>query len=392
LLKKNVLVLGGGFAGVEAAIELSKERNIDVTLVSDREFLYIYPISIWLPTNEAKFSDVTLPLNRVAERRGFKLIVDEVTEILGTESEVKLKSGKELTYDYLIVAMGAHKMKHQGIENTLSICGEPSEALDIQKKLDLLIAKGHGKIAMGFGGNPKDSSAVRGGPGFELFFNVHNRLKKLGIRDKFKMTFFAPMEKPGARMGGNSYEKMIQMFEMMNLDRRFGKKIVEFQPNRVVFEDGSNLDADLLVYIPANKGHNGLVNSDLPLSEAGFIEINEYCEVKGFDNVYAVGDIAELKGPDWKAKQGHIAEVMARNVAQDIIIKENNLPFKRESYIEHLNILCVMDTGNGAAFVYRDSEKATMIPMPFIGHIMKKGWGLYTKLTKLGYMPRIPGM
>ncbi len=49
---------------------------------------------------------------------------------------------------------------------------------------------------MGFGGNPKDPSNVRGGPAFEVLFNVHNELKKKGIRDNFELTFFAPMEKP----------------------------------------------------------------------------------------------------------------------------------------------------------------------------------------------------
>jgi len=41
---KRVLVLGGGFAGVEAAIYLRK-NDLDVTLVSDRDYFYIYPTS-----------------------------------------------------------------------------------------------------------------------------------------------------------------------------------------------------------------------------------------------------------------------------------------------------------------------------------------------------------
>ena len=51
-----------------------------------------------------------------------------------------------------------------------------------------------------------------------------------------------------------------------------------------------------------------------------------------------------------------------------------------------------MDTGDGAAFVYRSNTSAKMIPMPIIGHWMKKGWGWYCKASKLGQIPRIPGM
>ena len=390
--RKNILVLGGGFAGLEAAIALAKERFFNVTLISNREYFYVYPISIWIPTRGNAFADVTVPLEKLAERRNFNLIIDEVVEIIGKENKILLKDNGEKNFDYLIVAIGADKMKPKGVEFTSSICGDPEEALEIQKQLDILIAKGHGKIAMGFGGNPKDPSAVRGGPAFELFFNVHHKLKKLGIRDKFELTFFAPMKNPGVRMGENAVSKMKMIFDMMNLKSHYGKKIKEFQKNKVVFEDDSILEADLIVFVPANKGKKNMVNSDLPLSEAGFIEINEFCEVKGFKNIFAVGDVAQLEGADWKAKQGHLAEIMARNAAENIIIKENNLPQDFKSYIHHINILCVMDTGNGAAFVYRDDKSQIMLPLPWIGHWLKKGWGYYAKWSKLGYIPRLPGM
>jgi sulfide:quinone oxidoreductase len=82
---------------------------------------------------------------------------------------------------------------------------------------------------------------------------------------------------------------------------------------------------------------------------------------------------------------------MARNSAHNIIQKElNSTDFK--GYNEHLNILCVMDSGDGAAFVYRDNKRAFMFPMPFIGHYIKKAWGVYFRYSKLGKIPRIPGM
>ena len=96
-------------------------------------------------------------------------------------------------------------------------------------------------------------------------------------------------------------------------------------------------------------------------------------------------------GPEWRAKQGHVAEVMARNVAYNIFQHMQRIDSKK-SYMEHLNILCVMDTGNGAAFVHRDNKGGKMIPMPLVGHWMKKGWGWYCRNSKLGKIPRLPGM
>jgi len=392
---KKVLVLGGGFAGVDAAAHLRK-MNYDVTLVSDRDFFYIYPTSIWVPTHESSFKDVCVDLKELQEAHGFHLIVEKVSEISQKENRVTLADGQILDdYDYLIIAMGASKMKPKGVENTLSICGAPEQALQIRDALDKLVEKGSGKIAMGFGGNPKDTSAVRGGPGFELLFNVHNMLKKRGIRDNFELTFFAPMAEPGKRMGPQALKMMDVMFNKLGIKQHFGKKITHFESDGVVFEDNSKLKSDFTMFIPAGDGHEVIKNSDLPTNEAGFIKTDDFSCILNEDgsmsNIYAIGDVASLEGYDWRAKQGHVAEVMAKNTAHNIEQRDNGgSDFK--GYNEHLNILCVMDSGDGAAFVYRDEKRAFMIPMPIIGHWLKKGWGFYCRNSKLGKIPRIPGM
>ncbi|NPA30352.1 MAG: FAD-dependent oxidoreductase [Epsilonproteobacteria bacterium] len=393
---KKVLILGGGFAGLEAAIFLRK-KGWSVTMISNRDYFYIYPTSIWVPTGEASFEDVSIPLKRLSWVHGFELIVDEVREIHAKERRV-VCAEETYTCDFLVIAMGSGKVKHEGSEHFLSICGHPEESLKIKERLEALVQKGSGKIAMGFGGNPKDPSNVRGGPAFEVLFNVHNMLKKKGIRDKFELTFFAPMKEPGARLGPQALKMMDMFFERLDIRRQTGKKIKRFEADGVVLEDDSKIESDFTMFIPAGDGHPVFKNSDLPLNEAGLIRINDYCEVvhdydesPEFYNVFAIGDSAVLDGPDWRAKQGHIAEVMARNVAFNIdaIAKGRS---ERKGYMSHLNILCVMDSGDGAAFVYRDDKGGKMIPMPVVGHWLKKGWGWYCRNSKLDRIPRIPGM
>jgi len=389
---KKVLVLGGGFAGVEVAIYLRKSKDLEVTLVSDRDYFYIYPTSIWIPTGDTTKEKISVPLEQLAQKYGFDVMVDAVTKLEAKEKKVTLQSGKVLDdYDSIVVALGQDKIQLKGMEHTLSICGKPEEAVTLKERLDVLIEKGSGKIAMGFGGNPKDTSAVRGGPAFEVLFNVHNMLKKKGLRDKFELIFFAPMAKPGQKMGDKALVMMDKMFGMTNISKKVGSKITSFDEKGINFEDGEKIESDLTMFISAGKGHGVLEASDLPLSEAGFVVTNEYNEIEGFDDVYAIGDSASLMGPEWRAKQGHVAEVMAKNVAKNIFNRSQGI-LSRESYLDHLNILCVMDTGDGAAFVYRDNSGGKMIPMPFVGHWMKKGWGWYCKNSKLGKIPRIPGM
>jgi len=392
---KKVLILGGGFAGLESAIWLRK-YGYDVTLISNRDYMYIFPISIWIPIKDIKFKDATLSFKELEKVHGFKFIQDEVVEIQSKQKQVICKNKTYSDYDYLIVAIGAGKMKTKGKENFLSICGAPEESVQLGEKLDELIKKGEGKIAFGFGGNPNDKSAVRGGPAFELMFNVHNKLKKLKIRDKFELIFFAPMPNPGAKMGKDALKMMDSWFERLGIIKYVGKKIIEFVDDGIILEDQSKIETDLTMFIPAGNGLDLLQKSDLPLNKAGFIEINDFCEVK-FDKkdnnhaIFAIGDITAIEGPDWKAKQGHLAEVMARNVAYNIreIDKDSD---KRRGYIEHVNIICVMDSGDGAALIYRNEKYEKMVQAPVVGHWMKQGWGKYFKTSKMDKMFRIPGM
>ena len=388
---KQAVVLGGGIGGVEAAIELRK-KGLEVEVVSDRDYLFVYPLAIWIPTGERPFDKVRMSLHEIARAHGFKVTVDEVVAVSAADRSFTLKNaGVRTDFDYLVLALGAHKMQHKGKEHVLSICGAPEESLTVKERLDALIAKGSGTIAVGFGGNPKDSSGVRGGPGFEFLLNVHHRLKKLGLLDKFQLVFFAPMPKPGIRMGEKAVTTMDSMFASLGIRSYTGKKITGFEEGAVTLEDGTRIEADLFMFIAAGDGHAVVKASDLPLSEAGFVETNGACEVKGHPWLYAVGDVAALEGPDWKAKQGHIAEVMARTAAEDI---ERKITGRGEqpSYVEDVCILCVMDMGNGAGLVYRDDKKAWFIPMPIVGHWLKKGWGTYYRLRKLGKIPRLPGM
>ncbi len=393
---RKVLILGGGFAGVEAAIMLRK-YNFDVTLVSNRDYFFIYPISIWIPTGEKKFEDVAVSLKKLQKIHRFELIIDEVIAVKSLEKKVYCKNN-EFQYEYLVIAIGSDKIKHKGLENTLSICGKPEDSLNIKEKIDKLIKQGNGVISMGFGGNPKDASNVRGGPAYELLFNIHNKLKTLGIRDNFTLNFFAPMAQPGSRMGQKALKLMGIFFKKSDINSYTGKEIKEFTKKGIIFEDDSFLKSDFTMFIPAGNGHKVFENSDLPLNQAGLVNINNYCEVKhDYYNspneykVFAIGDCVALQGADWRAKQGHIAEVMAKNVAYNI----NSIEQKRigrKGYSCHLNILCIMDSGNGASFIYRDDTKAFIFPMPIFGHWIKKAWGWYCKNSKLKKIPRIPGL
>lgn len=385
----SALVLGGGFAGLEAAIQLTR-AGLEVTLVSSRPYLFVYPTSIWVATGEARLEDVCLDLAGVARRHGFRLVEGAVEAVSGARRSATV-AGEERAADHLVLGLGGAPLRPEGVEHTFALGGAPENAVRLREALDRLIARGGGRIAMGFGGNPKDPSAVRGGPAFELMFNVETLLRRRGLRDRFTLTFFAPMASPGERMGPRAVAAIQGMFGRRGVAMRFGTRIDGFDREGVRFEDGSRLDADLVMFLPAGGGHPVLQASDLPRNEAGFVRIDAGCAVPGFPGVWAIGDAAALEGPAWRAKQGHLAEVMARVAAANVAATARGAP-ARESYLPHVAITCLLDTGDGAALVHRDAERQRLVPLPVVGHWLKKGWGAYYKASKRRQVPRLPGL
>lgn len=199
------------------------------------------------------------------------------------------------------------------------------------------------------------------------------------------------MKEPGKRMGEKAYGKMERFFKHYHIQTRFGKKIKSFKENEIVFADDSVLESDLIIFIAGGAGLDVITNAKLPVNEAGFIEIDESCKVKGYDNVFAIGDSASLKAFPWSAKQGHLAEVMADVSTYNLHNELRGKP-KRKNYQDSLHIICIMDSGDGAAYVMRKHNKEKFIMMPVIGHWLKRAWGFYYKNTKLKRFPRMPGM
>jgi sulfide:quinone oxidoreductase len=79
-MAKKALIIGGGFAGLEAAIQLRKV-GLEVTLVSNRPFLFVYPTSIWVVTGERSLDQVALDLGDAARRHGFTFVEGAVESI-----------------------------------------------------------------------------------------------------------------------------------------------------------------------------------------------------------------------------------------------------------------------------------------------------------------------
>lgn len=105
--KNRVVIIGGGFGGASAAKYLKKlDPSISVTLVEPKETYLTCPFSNWVLGELKTMKDLAQTYTVLSSRYGVNVIVDSAVAVDASRSTVKLKGGKELNYDRLIVSPG----------------------------------------------------------------------------------------------------------------------------------------------------------------------------------------------------------------------------------------------------------------------------------------------
>jgi sulfide:quinone oxidoreductase len=107
MTNKKVLVLGGNFAGLTAALTVKHQmgRDVDVTVVSKSDHFQFNPSLIWVPFGKRKAKDVVFPLARTFESHKVEFVHGEATKIDTATQKVETSVGA-YDYDYLVIATG----------------------------------------------------------------------------------------------------------------------------------------------------------------------------------------------------------------------------------------------------------------------------------------------
>lgn len=133
--KQHVVIVGGGFGGVKAALELCKDDNFIVTLISDDHELRYYP-TLYHTATGGKRANSSIPFRTIFAGRTIKLIeakansLDRKAKILTTED------GQTFSYDSLIIGLGV-------VTNYFGIPGLPEYSYSIKSQVEVARFKAH---------------------------------------------------------------------------------------------------------------------------------------------------------------------------------------------------------------------------------------------------------
>lgn len=362
----HIVILGAGFAALTAIRELRKRApQARITVIAPKpEFVYL-PSLIWVPTGLRRAADLVLPLGAFFRKYQVEYVAARVTGLSDGGRTVLTDQGP-VQNDALLIATGGRFIKKlPGIEHALTLCEGIAAAEAIRTKLEQMNS---GRIALGFGGNPQEPSAMRGGPMFELLFGIDTWLRRQGKRDRIELTFFNAAAEPGKRLGEKAVTGLLAEMARRRIDTHLGHKPLGFSPQGVDTE-GGHINADLILFMPGLTGPAWAPDSGLTLSAGGFFKADAHCRVEGADKVFVAGDAGSYPGPDWLPKQAHMADLQAQAAAENLLLA---LEGKEPVATPRPELICIVDTMDSGILVFRSLRRSFLLPPSRLFHWAKR--------------------
>ena len=389
MARNKVLVLGGNFAGLTAALAIKHDLgdDVDVTVVSASDQFLFNPSLIWLPFGKRSPSDITFPVAPTFESHEVDFVHAAATGLDLAARKVQTGAG-EHAYDYLVIATG-----YRNNFDTVEGLGPGGNAYTITTLDDAIHAgegwrrflEAPGDIVIG-----ATEGAGCFGAAYEYLFNVSHQLRKAGLKKQVKLTYVTPEPELGHfGIGGLPHgEQLLGMFmRKERIASVIDTAIDHVDEGRVVLEDGTGLDFAYAMIIPPFVGQDVIRRATDIADDKGYVTVRDTYQTETHDEVYAVGVAAAVAVP-WQTahavgipKTGLPAEQMAHVAAKNIVSQVKGEVPQAHKEFGDIPAVCVLDAGNNGVMILADKmlpprKHSVLIPGPQ-SHAMKLAFEKY---------------
>lgn len=364
---KNVVILGAGTAGTLMANKLRKKlpaKTWNITVVDQERAHYYQPGFLFVPFGIYSEQDVIKPKDNFFPK-GVNVIYAKIDRIIPEENKVTLEnSEKILDYDFLIIATGTRIAP----EETQGLLGDLwrkeifdfytiEGAVALAKYLETW--KG-GKMVVNITELPYKCPVAP----LEFIFLADAYFKKKGMRDKVEISLVTPLPgvftKPIATkmLSKVVEEKNIKVIPDYNISEvdNVNKKIIDYA--------GTEVEFDVLVTIPTNKGDDMIERSGLG-DDLNFVPTDKFTlQAVGHPNIFVIGDAANLP----TSKAGSVAHFAAEVVVENLLCAIEGKPLDAK-FDGHANCYIVTSdkTGTLIDFNYDTEPLPGLYPYPVVG-------------------------
>lgn len=377
MAKKRIVVIGGSFAGMTAAIEMKNklgDRHEVTVLAKAKDFLFM-PSLIWVPFGRRKREEITFPLAPVFEKKGVVFKNVDVTRIDLRERFVEDATGMQTPYDYLVIATGP-KLDYDDVKGlgpkgfTQSIFSW-DDAERAREAFERFVTD-PGPVVIG---GVQGASCF--GAAYEFLFNMAYEIKKRNLQSRAPLTYVTsePFLAHFGIGGFGSGTKMTEMFfKHLNIDGVTNAKVREFTKDEVHLEGGQVIPFRYAMFAPRFLGVDAVRALTEITTPTGFVKVNAQYQVEAYPEVYAAGVAVQIDPPQKTPvpcgvpKTGYLSEEMARVVAHNIVASIAGEPLIGLPP-GSIDAKCVLDAGNNGIIMTSDHfleprDHAWLIPGP----------------------------
>jgi NADH dehydrogenase len=391
----NIVIIGGGFAGINLAKALTKHKGIEVTLVDKNNYNFFPPLIYQVATAFLDPASISYPFRKFfAGKKNMHFRLGELLKVIPSENKIILSNG-ELEYDHLVFATGA-ETSYFGMENVKKNAipmKTLSDAIEMRNRLLKNLERA--SICKGIRERRKLLTlvVVGGGPtGVEVSGMFAEMRKSILPKEYPELETSASNiylidggDSLLSPMSVDSQKYTLKALTKLGVVVQLNTRVVDYKDDTVFLKDGKTIQTKNLIWAA---GVTARVFEGIPTESYGpgkRMVTDEFNKVNGTQNIYAVGDTC-IQQTDKNFPNGHpqVAQVAIQhgiNLANNFKSLQKNKPLKPFAYKDKGAMSII---GKNKAVVDLPNQK-----MHFNGFIAWSIWLFIHLVSLISYRNRV---
>jgi len=308
----RIVLIGGGFAGINFAKQL-KNKEYQLIVLDQNNFHQFPPLFYQVATSGLEPDSISFSLRKIfrnAKNVFFRMA--EVVEIESDKNLIKTDIG-QFFYDYLVVATGTtnnyygldnveeHALALKTIQESLDIRSKVLQSLEEATHTNELEERKRLTNIVICGGGPAGVELAGAFAEFKAY--IFNKDYKELSPDLLQIFLVEATDELLSTMSEKSSADAKQVLEKLGVEVMINTAVEDYDGKAVKLSNGEEIETTNLIWAAGVKGNlfNGLMKDSIVKGQR--LKVDRQLRVKGYDNIFAIGDIALMQEDGWE--DGH---------------------------------------------------------------------------------------
>lgn len=307
----RVVIVGGGFGGVKAALELANKPEFQVTLIT-KGMNFEYHGALYRTATGSSPLEVTIPLREIIKGvDNVSIIQDEATVLEPSKNIIHSEMGNSYSYDTLVLAMGnqVNFFGINGMQDNAQTMITVHEVIELRQEIV--------RLAKSSVAHPHVAIVGAGPTGVELAGDLQRFAEDIALKyhqtkKKFQVSIIEGSDRVLPLLSQKLSQKALLRLASLGVTVRLNTKVNACEPQKICLESG-DIQADLIVWTAGSRIVDFYSqNADHFVLDKGKVAVDKFLRAKGHKNIYVIGDNAATKYSGMAQTALHDAKYVAR--------------------------------------------------------------------------------